>query len=97
MIHAFNRAPTYAVEGIRLHCRGLRNAHPRVSAVCLRWQIVAFVILSALVLKLGPGAVDLVAHHAMPLVGGAMLLAIVGFNTGEIRCGAGTNAGIDQD
>lgn len=42
-------------------------------------RMVRWLILSALVLKLGPGAVDLVAHHALPLVGGAMLLALVGF------------------
>jgi membrane protein YqaA with SNARE-associated domain len=42
-------------------------------------RMVRWLILSALVLKLGPGAVDLVAHHALPLVGGAMLLAVVGF------------------
>jgi membrane protein YqaA with SNARE-associated domain len=42
-------------------------------------RMVRWLILSALVLKLGPGAVDLVAHHAMPLIGGAMLLAVVGF------------------
>jgi membrane protein YqaA with SNARE-associated domain len=42
-------------------------------------RMVRWLILSALVLKLGPGAVDLVAHHALPLVGGGMLLAAVGF------------------
>ena len=42
-------------------------------------RMVRWLILSALVLKLGPGAVDLVAHHAMPLIGGAMLLAFAGF------------------
>jgi membrane protein YqaA with SNARE-associated domain len=42
-------------------------------------RMVRWLVLSALVLKLGPGAVDLVAHHALPLVGGAMLLALVGF------------------
>jgi uncharacterized membrane protein len=41
--------------------------------------MVRWLILSALVLKLGPGAVDLVAHHALPLVGGAMLLGVLGF------------------
>jgi membrane protein YqaA with SNARE-associated domain len=42
-------------------------------------RMVRWLILSALVLKLGPGAVDLVAHHALPLVGAAMLLAAFGF------------------
>src|SRR5580658_8163055 len=42
-------------------------------------RMVRWLILSALVLKLGPGAVDIVAHHALPVVGGAMLLAVVGF------------------
>jgi membrane protein YqaA with SNARE-associated domain len=42
-------------------------------------RMVRWLVLSALVLKLGPGAVDLVAHHALTLVGGAMLLAGVGF------------------
>jgi len=42
-------------------------------------RLVRWLILSALVLKLGPGAVDVVAHHALPVVGGAMLLALVGF------------------
>ena len=35
--------------------------------------------LSLLVLKLGPGAVDIVAHHALPVVGIAGLLAVGGF------------------
>jgi membrane protein YqaA with SNARE-associated domain len=42
-------------------------------------RIVRWLILSLLVLKLGPGAADLIAHHALPavlVVGG---LAIVGF------------------
>lgn len=43
-------------------------------------RMVRWLILSALVLKLGPGAVDLVAHHALPLVGGAMLLGVFGFS-----------------
>jgi membrane protein YqaA with SNARE-associated domain len=42
-------------------------------------RMVRWVVLSVLVLKLGPGAVDLVAHHALPVVGAAFLLAIAGF------------------
>lgn len=40
----------------------------------LRW-----LILSLLVLKLGPGAVDLVAHHSLTVVGIVGGLAVVGF------------------
>ena len=40
----------------------------------LRW-----LILSALVIKFGPGAVDLVAHHAVALVVVVLALAVVGF------------------
>lgn len=40
----------------------------------LRW-----LLLSVLVLKLGPGAVDVVAHHALPLVGIVCGLAVIGF------------------
>jgi hypothetical protein len=36
-------------------------------------------VLSVLVLKLGPGAVDLVAHHALPLVAVVGGLAVLGF------------------
>ena len=42
-------------------------------------RMVRWVILSILVLKLGPGAVDLVAHHAIWLVGGVLLLGMLGF------------------
>ena len=42
-------------------------------------RMVRWLILSALVLKLGPGAVDLVAHHALPLVALVGLLAVIGF------------------
>src|SRR5580698_5215658 len=42
-------------------------------------RMVRWVILSILVLKLGPGAVDLVAHHAIWLVGGVLMLGMLGF------------------
>jgi membrane protein YqaA with SNARE-associated domain len=40
----------------------------------VRWFILAF-----LVLKLGPGAADLVAHHALATVGVVFVLALIGF------------------
>jgi membrane protein YqaA with SNARE-associated domain len=46
----------------------------------LRW-----LTLSLLVLKLGPGAVDLVARHAVPMVIGVGLLAVAGFAWWWIR------------
>ena len=42
-------------------------------------RMVRWLILSALVLKLGPGAVDLIAHHALLLVAVVGLLAVIGF------------------
>ena len=42
-------------------------------------RMVRWLILSALVLELGPGAADLVAHHALWVVGVIFLLALVGF------------------
>jgi membrane protein YqaA with SNARE-associated domain len=42
-------------------------------------RMVRWLILSVLVLKLGPGAADLVAHHALILVAGVGLLAVIGF------------------
>ena len=42
-------------------------------------RMVRWLILSALVLKLGPGAVELVAHHALRLVAVVGLLAVIGF------------------
>ena len=42
-------------------------------------RLVRWLILSVLVLKLGPGAVGLVAHHALALVAGVGLLAVIGF------------------
>jgi hypothetical protein len=38
-----------------------------------------WLILSLLVLKLGPGAVDLVAHHSLKLMAIVGILAVVGF------------------
>jgi membrane protein YqaA with SNARE-associated domain len=51
---------------------------PFMLAVCAG-RMVRWLILSALVLKLGPGAVDLVAHHAIVLVAGVIALAVLGF------------------
>ena len=42
-------------------------------------RMVRWLILSALVLELGPGAADLVAHHAMRAVAVIGSLAIIGF------------------
>src|SRR3974390_454653 len=42
-------------------------------------RMVRWLILSALVLELGPGAADLVAHHAVPVVAVIGLLAVAGF------------------
>src|SRR5271166_3478331 len=42
-------------------------------------RMVRWLVLSLLVLKLGPGAVDMVAHHALPVVGIVGLLAVGGF------------------
>ena len=42
-------------------------------------RMVRWLVLSALVLELGPGAVDLVAHHALPLVAIVCGLAGLGF------------------
>ena len=42
-------------------------------------RMVRWLVLSALVLELGPGAVDLVAHHALPLVAIVCGLAFIGF------------------
>jgi hypothetical protein len=41
--------------------------------------MIRWLILSLLVLKLGPGAVGMVAHHSLALVGVAGALAVVGF------------------
>jgi membrane protein YqaA with SNARE-associated domain len=42
-------------------------------------RMVRWMILSALVLKLGPGAVDLVAHHGMTVMAVVGVLAAAGF------------------
>ena len=42
-------------------------------------RLVRWLLLSLLVLKLGPGAVDVVAHHALALLGVVGGLAVVGF------------------
>lgn len=42
-------------------------------------RLVRWLILSLLVLKLGPGAVDLVAHHSLILVAIVGGLAVIGF------------------
>ncbi len=42
-------------------------------------RMVRWVVLSLLVLKLGPGALDLVAHHALWVVALVLLLAVGGF------------------
>jgi membrane protein YqaA with SNARE-associated domain len=42
-------------------------------------RMVRWLVLSLLVLKLGPGAVDLVAHHALTLVAIVGVLAVAGF------------------
>lgn len=51
---------------------------PFMLAVCTG-RMIRWLILSVLVLKLGPGAVDLVAHHAIVLVAGVIGLALLGF------------------
>ena len=48
-------------------------------------RMVRWLILSALVLELGPGAADLVAHHAIWVVGVIFLLAVAGFAWWWIR------------
>lgn len=42
-------------------------------------RMVRWLILSALVLELGPGAADLVAHHAVLVVAVILVLAVAGF------------------
>src|SRR5271169_4212084 len=42
-------------------------------------RLVRWLVLSLLVLKLGPGAVDVVAHHALPAVAIVGALAVLGF------------------
>ena len=42
-------------------------------------RLVRWLLLALLVLKLGPGAVDLVAHHALIVVVVVLVLAVAGF------------------
>lgn len=42
-------------------------------------RVIRWMILSALVLKLGPGAVDLVAHHGLAVMAVVGILAAAGF------------------
>ncbi len=55
----------------------MRVAPFMLSVFCGR--MVRWLVLSVLVLKLGPGAVDIVAHHALALVAIVGALAILGF------------------
>ncbi len=48
-------------------------------------RMVRWLVLSALVLELGPGAADMVAHHAIRLVAIIGLLAVIGFAWWLIR------------
>jgi membrane protein YqaA with SNARE-associated domain len=45
----------------------------------LAGRFARWMVLSLLVIKLGPGAVDLVAHHALPTVLVVLALAVIGF------------------
>lgn len=48
-------------------------------------RMIRWLILSCLVLELGPGAAELVAHHAMPVVAVIGSLAFIGFAWWWIR------------
>jgi len=48
-------------------------------------RMVRWLALSLLVMKLGPGAVEVVAHHGLVLVGVVGLLAVVGFGWWWVR------------
>jgi membrane protein YqaA with SNARE-associated domain len=48
-------------------------------------RMIRWLVLSALVLELGPGAADLVAHHALPVVTVIGVLAVAGFAWWWIR------------
>jgi membrane protein YqaA with SNARE-associated domain len=50
-------------------------------------RMVRWLALSLLVLKLGPGAVDMVAHHALTVVAAIGVLAVAGFAWWWIRRG----------
>jgi len=55
----------------------MRVAPFMLSVFCGR--MVRWMVLSALVLKLGPGAVDIVAHHGLVLLAVVGGLAVIGF------------------
>jgi membrane protein YqaA with SNARE-associated domain len=55
----------------------MRVAPFMLSVFCGR--LARWLILSVLVLKLGPSAVDIIAHHAVPLVAIVGALALIGF------------------
>ena len=55
----------------------MRVAPFMVSVFCGR--MIRWLVLSMLVLKLGPGAVDLVAHHSLTAFGTVGGLAVIGF------------------
>jgi membrane protein YqaA with SNARE-associated domain len=61
----------------------MRVAPFMLSVFCGR--LVRWLILSLLVLKLGPSAVDIVSHHAAPLVAIVCGLAVIGFAWWWIR------------
>jgi len=61
----------------------MRVAPFMLSVFCGR--LARWLILSVLVLKLGPGAVDLVAHHALVLVAAVCGLALIGFTVWWLR------------
>jgi membrane protein YqaA with SNARE-associated domain len=42
-------------------------------------RMIRWMALSLLVLKVGPGAVGIVAHHSLPVVAGVGVLAVIGF------------------
>jgi membrane protein YqaA with SNARE-associated domain len=58
-------------------------------------RIVRWMVLSLLVIKLGPGAVDLVAHHALAMVVIVLALAVGGFAWWWRKKRAGKSAGED--
>ncbi len=55
-------------------------------------RLVRWLILSVLVLKLGPGAVDLVAHHAVTAVLAVCGLAAIGFTVWWMKKKRGNSA-----
>jgi len=48
-------------------------------------RMARWLVLSLLVLKLGPGAVEVVAHHALTVMAVAAVLAVVGFGWWWLR------------